>query len=744
MRPRSGRRRGALLVLAAIVALGSAAPADADADDGDGRLAGGRVLLVSVPDLTWADLDPGGTPNLWSVAADASVALLSTRTADDLDGPAAAYLTLGAGRRAGAAPGPPTGRADQVGDSVLVPDLARQVEWNDALRYGARPGALGAALAAAGASVSVVGDAAPTMASSDGRAVSLATTAPSGLTPGGRVDGLLLEAPDAPGGVRMDPAAVVDAVGLELGRSAVVVVELSDLQRAVRTTSSTDPDPAAAGLRRTDELFGDLVGLVDPSRDTVLVVGPTTPGEERRPGVFAWRGAGIGAGPVRSASTRREGYVALTDLASTVLHVVGADVPDEIADTPVIPRVVGDDADPQERLGRLVAAADRAVSRDATVGPVAVGIVLLAILSGLLGVWFVRSGRPAPTWVRVVCTTTMSLPVAAFLAGGRPGVGLGVPVVVGSTVLIALGTAVVAEWAAVRSGPDAAPLVPAGLTAVVLVVDVVAGGRLQIDTPLGYSATVAGRFTGLGNQAAAYLLAATLAVLASGWIHQSRRGRSDRSLLVGSVVVAVVVVVVTGAPWWGSDVGGVLTAIPALLTVVVVLRDRGEVRRRSVVVAGLGLIGAVLLLLVVGWWDRSRPPTSRTHLGRFVDDLVAGDAGPVIGRKLAASWDVLTSTPWTVVVPVLLVALASLAWMPGRRRWAVSTRQPALPAFGASVAVAGFVGWAVNDSGVAVAASMLAIAVPYVACVATSPSVAPPDDAGVASVGAGLTTENPA
>ena len=46
-----------------------------------------------------------------------------------------------------------------------------------------------------------------------------------------------------------------------------------------------------------------------------------------------------------------------------------------------------------------------------------------------------------------------------------------------------------------------APLLLVGLSWLVLVVDVLTGGRLQINTVFGYSPLVAGRFAGLGNLA---------------------------------------------------------------------------------------------------------------------------------------------------------------------------------------------------------------------------------------------------
>ena len=70
----------------------------------------------------------------------------------------------------------------------------------------------------------------------------------------------------------------------------------------------------------------------------------------------------------------------------------------------------------------------------------------------------------------------------------------------------------------------------------------------------------------------------------------------------------------------------------------------------------LGLFAAI---------DLSRPPESRTHLGRFADKLVSGDFSIVLQRKLESNISVLTSTIWTLVIPVALVFFAYLTWRPG-------------------------------------------------------------------------------
>ncbi len=697
---------------------------------------GGRVLVVSIPDLTWSDVSIDDTPAIGSIIASGASALLSTRTADDVDGPAAAYLTLGAGRRAGAAPGPLTGAAEQLPVGVLVPGFEAQVERNDELRYGARAGALGDALAAAGVDVAVVGDAGATSGGPADRSVALGTADSGGRTPLGRVDGLLRADPRAPGGAWLDRGAVLAAAASALSAGGVVLVEASDLQRAVDSAATGEGEPGvvADGLARTDALVAELVALIDPARDTVLLLSPTSPRGDRMPAVFSWRSPGVVPGTAVSASTRRDGHVALTDIASTVLVAAGVTVPDGVADTPVT--AAADDRAAAERIDDLSSRAQRAVDRDATVGPVAVAALLLAVVCGLSGIWCVRRNRTMGTPARLACLATMSVPAAAFTVGAGPGVGVGVPVVLLWVGSVATAVGLAAEGVGRRLGPGWAPTVPAASTVLLLVADVVTGARLQLDTPLGYSATVAGRFAGLGNQASAYLLVSALVVVAAGWVVLAARGWSRRALLTAASVVSVVVVVVTAAPWWGADVGGVLTALPALVVVVALSAQRGRLRWRVVAGAAAALVGAMALLLLVGVWDRARPAAEQTHLGRFVEDLVTGGAPEVLGRKLSAAWEVTASTPWSLAAPVLLLALGSLAWVPGRGRWAVAERHPELSAFGGAVALAGFVGWAVNDSGVAVPAAMLVIAVPYVACAAAAdrPPPGAPDAAGVRSV----------
>jgi hypothetical protein len=257
-------------------------------------------------------------------------------------------------------------------------------------------------------------------------------------------------------------------------------------------------------------------------------------------------------------------------------------------------------------------------------------------------------------------------------------------------------------------------------TAAVLAVDVVLGAPLQLHSVLGYSALVAGRFAGLGNPAfgafaAAVLLTAMLAAGALGGrtllVDPARTG-SGRGVLA-IVAVALIAVVVDGAPMFGSDVGGVLSLVPAFALLGWAAAGR-RVRIRTLLLAG---VAAVAVLVAFAALDLARAPDSRTHLGRFASDLLAGRAGETLSRKAASNWALLTRNVATLlVVPVtaaFVVVLARTERLPGLGPLARALREiRGLRAGLGATILAGALGFAVNDSGVVIPAVMMLLVVP--------------------------------
>jgi hypothetical protein len=179
-------------------------------------------------------------------------------------------------------------------------------------------------------------------------------------------------------------------------------------------------------------------------------------------------------------------------------------------------------------------------------------------------------------------------------------------------------------------------------------------------------------------------------------------------------LVGVAAVVLDGAPAFGSDFGGVLSLVPAFA--LLALRA-GEVRV-SLVRLGLVALAAVAAVSAFAVADYLRPPDSRSHLGRFVAQVVDGDAATIIRRKLHANLDLLTHSVLTLLVPVAVAFLALLLFRPrGGLRQAIE-RSPEFEAGLLAVLALQLVGFAANDSGVAIPALSMTVVVPLALAVA--------------------------
>jgi hypothetical protein len=239
---------------------------------------------------------------------------------------------------------------------------------------------------------------------------------------------------------------------------------------------------------------------------------------------------------------------------------------------------------------------------------------------------------------------------------------------------------------------------------------------------------VAGRFTGFGNLAFAVYGAAGLLVAAL----LAHRFEHPRVVVAVVLAVAVPLVAVDGAPAWGADFGGVLTLVPAF-AVLALLAGRARVNATRLVAAGLG---AVVVVTAIAVADYVRSPAERSHFGRFVASVLDGTAGATLRRKLAANLDLLVAGPhtyaalglvllatWCVLRPPAALA-ATFAAVPGSRPAAVA------------VTVLAWLGFATNDSGVAVPLLVALLAAPAVLALgALRPAPAPHASAGAEPCG---------
>ncbi|HEX4778568.1 MAG TPA: hypothetical protein VFW74_17470 [Acidimicrobiia bacterium] len=690
-----------------------------------------RILVLSLPTVSCADVRDARMPNLRRLLVDSAIADLSTRSVHPHTTPGDGYATIGAGTRVVGVPGADglalepgerfgsgtaadayTRRTSHAPDAGVITLGMPQIESrNSRLLFDARPGALADALHRDGWHTAVVANAdepgpePPSLVLHREAALALADGA--GRDDGGAVDeSLLARSTSAPFGVRMSRTAVTRAFDDVWKDRSVVLVEASDLARADAARAVLGPWARGAtrtdALQRADDLAGALLQHVDPRHDAVLVVGPYHPAGQLALTVAALRAPGVDRGMLRSSTTRRDGFVQIVDVAPTVLRLAGVAQPESMEGRPMVARETGGTL--ATRISYLADANGAARFRDATLGTAAAVFVALSmILAALTLLALATRAAAARGALEAAALGLVGFLVATYLA---PALGFGARGSVAFWVFV-VGTAALFSAACLAFGRRGAlvPLVLAlGALVVLHVGDALSGAHLELNAVFGYTPTVGIRLAGLGNMA--YSQLTTAALLLAGlvaWRWRSRRGFA----FACGLLVAVLVVV--AAPFWGQNFGGSLAAAPVFALAVILLSGRTPNVRT---VVGLGAL-AVVTGVVIGFVDLARPAASRTHVGRFFEQV--GNEGwhgftLVIHRKADESLATFGHSVWTPMTLGILVFLALLAWSAPRWLDAIEARVPTLRAVLVALLVLLVLGVALKDSGIAVPGMMLGVA----------------------------------
>jgi hypothetical protein len=195
------------------------------------------------------------------------------------------------------------------------------------------------------------------------------------------------------------------------------------------------------------------------------------------------------------------------------------------------------------------------------------------------------------------------------------------------------------------------------------------------------------------------------------------KGR-PRVAAAAALVIGLAAVVVDGYPGWGADGGGPPALLPGVAYLVLAILGIRMTWRRGLTLAG----GTIGLFLLVGFLDSLRGNEKQSHLGRFWDSLLSGEAGDIVVRKLQQNLDILFGNyRLSLLVPIALVFVIYILARPTswgsrslqRSYEALPTLRPGLIALLVTLTI----GFGINDSGVAIPANGAIIAVPLIIAV---------------------------
>ena len=600
--------------------------------------------------------------------------------------------------------------------SVVQISLASIERLNSEQRYQVTPGLLGRMLQDACVDTVVLGNS--DSASKRSRiAVTIAMNNKGWVTCGDVGEKTLIPDESRPCGVRSNYEYFLDYVSrLSRGRH-FVVIEAGDLGRANAVETDLSPEQhehfKRLAAQDTCRFACDLdKALRESTGDYLLIVVSAAPcatdyasGNRLTPVVIT--GSNVDPGLLTSASTRRDGLITNLDIAPSVLRRFRIK-PDSSMIGSAINTVRS-----EHPLESLAAMNSRMVTTFNARVPVLIGYVvvvagctMLAVLaaillkspSNMLAVFVTRR-----KFVEVLMVAVMVAPTAFLVA---PGLGiLGKGPTAAFLALSSLATAyLLRRWMA------DARLVFAAVGAIVvapLCADLLMHGRLLRMSILGYDSIAGIRFYGIGNESAGVLIGGTLLGVYSLLDYA---GKVRRLHIALAAVLCVAVVVLIGSPSNGTNFGGMLTALAAFGFALAKTRGSGSWKKAALwtALAGIGLLALLMAANVLV------DPANQSHIGRALSVVGEGDTGSFADtaiRKWAMNLALIKRSVWTYALASLGIGLAVLFWRAmDNIRSALSCRR-LMNAGLAGIVVTCVVGFAVNDSGISLAAT----AMPYLA-----------------------------
>ncbi len=692
------------------------------------RSNGKKAVLVVINAIGIEDLTQADTPRLFELAnKTGAVGLMNTRTAGGINR-VNNYLTIGAGVKA--AGGIRGGlafntdekyRLEKAGNiyevrtgieapaggviNIAIGDIFRRSKRQKRDIY---PGALGKALKKAGHEAGVLGNA-DVLKGHDGeptfrREAGLIAMDQLGRVPVGDVSRRTAR-PDSRsvGGVNTDYERLLSQATEMLTKVDFLVVETGDTARldefAMLLLDWEIPRKKRTALKEVDWFIDRLIERVDLDNTLLLIASPTPSRRMRADGnnlsPLILIGPGIKPGILTSATTRRHGIVDNTDIAPTVVKFLGGEIPFYMSG-----RSLAGETEPNateylgQELQQILIKSEMRVPVLTTYVTVVAFILILSLLVLLWG----EKGIAYLRLFRAILLLAISAPLAMLLTACFNYSSLMAPVVM--TLFFSI---LLVGFSLLLRGNYLYPVLAISLlTCGALILDTITGAYLMQRSLLGYCPIIGARFYGIGNEYMGVLVGSS--VIGLTLFFDVFNLRTRRSTIVLGLLFVIVTFTI-GYQAFGANIGGSIGAVVAFgVTLIAIIGGKISSKHLAAIVAAILLLLtglAALDLLRVG---------GNSHLGRAVILIQKGGLGEavrIIQRKLSNNIKGTRYTAWTRILIASLVVLPTLFLRPVGDFSRIRKEYPFLTAGSIGSASGAFVAFLVNDTGAAVAATII-------------------------------------
>jgi len=719
------RKKRLLFCIAIVVMLLlNAVPAYATSSD---KSKDSKILLVSIPRVSWEQLKIANTKNIDKLINKGSVANLNTRV-NDKHTLEKAYATISAGSSTSAVASTsstffsPTETFNSIKSKDIFTNergafpesasgLSLGFELNLTLKENVKNnvqiGAFGEALQKDNKSIAVFGNADPCATD---RVPCLHR--PVGYL-GANKNGVLLEGDVSRDllndDMKMDMNILEKKTIKSIDENDVTALECSDVERLERTRNDMSQEvynqEKLKAIQSCDSLVGNLVKHLDLEKDRIYIISPTSIASTLELTVFIAAGKGIEPGYAKSAITRRSAMVSLSDIAPSILDFFEVRAPSSMTPTLVEYNPSSDTL--LQKQNRLIEVNQQSLIRDKSFNLVATFFVVSVFVIALFSLLAFKKYPKLKTIVQGALLFSMAMPTVSFLLLAFM-VKLETPFLI-LIAFVGLSAAYAFALHLLATKVEYVKVVLAIflLNILMLIGDIYLSGELQLNSLFGYSAITGGRFAGFGNLAFSIVTISAIGVVAM--VKELYKAKQDTKYVNLALMGFLALVLISvGSPYAGSDVGGVLALTPAIVLTALMLYEK-QITIKSFFLASLVTFVVISLFSLL---DLSRPVSQRTHLGRFIEDLLSGDWVTVIERKLVSSFNILTNSVIASVVIFITLCVFAIFSHPEKHIRQITKQSEGIKYLVYPGMLAALLGMLVNDSGVAIPGMMFAIGFP--------------------------------
>ena len=650
----------------------------------------GKVVMIVGDYLDIKDI--GRMESLYRLAGNSRVALINNRQPGKADA-AKSKLIIGSGKKLELdADMVSEGRRESLTGSLVYTGINRIKDRNADSEYKKYIGYIGDAINKKGGTACYIGNA---DAEKPNKSSMLIAADSSGEIDSGETEDAIIEDAAFPGGKRTDYDRLAELYKQYLPASSFIVIETGDMERLEAFKGSMSEEAWQSCKQDVlERIDGFVKKIVSYGGFKTLVFISTYPsksnaeaGNKLTP-IVVYEGR---EGVLYSNNTRRSGIILNTDIADYVLCKLG-----------YLTECAVEELDKKASLNALrymdMSILRTSVLRTPVLTYYAVSVIaVLGILFGAAVFLGKKAGHFWSGFGIITAYTMLSIPIAFLLIPASytdwGSAEYSVLTAAASAVLSILLHLTLRNRLKVILA--ICLLLQAGLAA-----DILTGGELIKKSVLGYDPIIGARFYGIGNEYAGMFIGISLMVF--GCVSELRGRRCGKAAAAAYFSFCTLLLGLTSL---GANFGGAVAGVFGYLLAYFLVFDI-KFNRRNIFTGALILGSAAAELFIADSLGLAR----QSHMGALIKDTRANGVGvitSVISRKISMNLRLMRYTIWTKVLLCIIGAISIMFYKPVKQMFYIFNRYKYLKYSWMSIAASAAAGFAVNDSGIVVAATAM-------------------------------------